>query len=117
MGAEASRIGQYALREYISIIKPALYGDDMLEVNLMKSLLIQTPLHLGRAIRDARAAHGLTQAQAAVLAGLSQPTLSKIESGASGVKLDTLLRLLAVLELDLSVAPRPCEPAGTPWED
>ncbi len=89
----------------------------MLGVNLMKSLLIQTPLHLGRAIRDARAARGLTQAQVAVLAGLSQPTVSKIESGARGVKLDTILRFLAVLELDLLVAPRPSEPAGTPWEE
>ncbi len=83
----------------------------------MQPLLIQTPLHLGRAIRDARSARGLTQAQAAVLAGLSQPTLSKLERGAGGTKLDTILHLLAVLELDLLVAPRPTEPAGTPWEE
>jgi len=83
----------------------------------MQPLLIQTPLHLGRAIRDARATQGLTQAQAAALAGLSQPTLSKLEGGARGAKLDTILRLLAVLGLDLLVGARPAELTGTPWEE
>lgn len=42
---------------------------------------IGTLLELGRAVRAARLAHGLTQEQAAALCGVSMPFLNQLEGG------------------------------------
>ena len=54
---------------------------------------------LGRSIRDARRGQGLTQAELAARAGVTQATISNIERDVSPPSLDTILRLLAVLRL------------------
>ncbi|HVE93693.1 MAG TPA: helix-turn-helix transcriptional regulator [Acidimicrobiales bacterium] len=46
-------------------------------------------------LREARIARGLTQRELAALAGLPQPAIARIESGASSPRVDTLDRLLA----------------------
>ena len=78
---------------------------------------LKTPLALGRALRDARRARGLTQGETAIQAGISQPTVSKVERGESSVSLNTLLRLLAVYELDLTLRARPASPPRAPWDE
>ena len=69
---------------------------------------------LGRAIRDQRKSLGLNQASAGGLVGVHQTTVSAVEQGVSNVKIDTLLKLIAALRLELLVQPIPSQ--ETPWE-
>ena len=66
-----------------------------------------SPVSLGRILRDTRKMKGLSQTAAGKSVGIDQPTLSKIERGASNVRIDTLFRLLAALDMDLTVSDRP----------
>jgi len=68
--------------------------------------VIRSPGQLGTMIQNARVARHLTQQALADLAGTGQKTVSKIESGYPGTRLDTIFGILAVLELDLVLAPR-----------
>jgi HTH-type transcriptional regulator / antitoxin HipB len=77
---------------------------------------LPSPLALGRALRDARRARSLTQAQVAEISGVAQPTVSNVERGASSVSFGTLLRILAALQLELVLKDRPSETSAAPWE-
>jgi HTH-type transcriptional regulator/antitoxin HipB len=79
--------------------------------------LVQSPLALGRALRDARRRRRLTQQQLAELAGVTQATVSNVERGVSRVSLTTLLRILAALKLELTVQSRESESLATAWQD
>jgi HTH-type transcriptional regulator / antitoxin HipB len=68
--------------------------------------LVQSPLALGRALRDRRRRTELTQQQLAERAGVTQTTLSNVERGVSSVSLNTLLRVLAALQLELLLQER-----------
>jgi transcriptional regulator with XRE-family HTH domain len=57
-------------------------------------------------LRDARATAGLTQRALARLAGVPQPTVARIESGAVVPRVDTLDRLLHWCGRELTTAPR-----------
>lgn len=81
----------------------------------MVTFLNSTAL-LGRAIHDARRARGLSQASLAERAGVTQATVSNIERDVTPPGLDTVLRLLAVLRLELFVQPRPDRAPDAPWE-
>ena len=70
---------------------------------------------LGREIRDARLAAGLTQVQVALACGLAASYISRIErGGAPGVSLRHLARILSVVGLDLTAR---AYPAGSPLRD
>lgn len=69
-------------------------------------VVIRQPRQLGALIQTARQRQGLTQHQLASLAGMQQRTISVIETGHDGLRLDTLLRVLAVLQLDLAALSR-----------
>ena len=69
---------------------------------------------LGRAIRDQRKSLGLNQASAGRLVGVHQTTVSAVEQGVSNAKIDTLLKLIAALRLELLV--QPIQSQETPWE-
>lgn len=59
----------------------------------------------GRSIvREARRRGGLTQRRLAALAGVSQPTVARIESGASSPSFDEVARLVDRCGLELRVA-------------
>lgn len=63
-------------------------------------------LRLERQLAELREARGLSQREAARLAGVSQPAIARLESGpARDVKLTTLLRMVTVLggRLNLSI--------------
>ena len=79
--------------------------------------IVQSPLALGRALRDARRRRRLTQQQLAELAGVTQATVSNVERGVSRVSLTTLLRILAALKLELTVQSRESESLATAWQD
>ena len=68
--------------------------------------VIRSNKDLGAAIRLARKASNLRQVDIAQKASVRQALVSDIENGATTAKLDTVIRILAALDLDLSVIPR-----------
>lgn len=54
-------------------------------------------MEIGKRIREKRIIHQLTQQELAKKAGISQPSLSNIESDQKSPSLDTALRLAAAL--------------------
>lgn len=68
--------------------------------------IARTPKDIGNALRNARKAQKLTQAELATRSGLWQRTISTVETSASGTKLDTIFDLLAVLDLEIHIVPR-----------
>ena len=68
--------------------------------------IIRQSIQLGNLVRTRRKELGLTQAAPADNVGLRQATVSQIETGSNAVRIDTLLRIIAMLDLDLTVAPR-----------
>ena len=79
--------------------------------------LVQSPAALGRAVRDARRDQHLTQVELAKRAGIAQPTVSNVERGASSVSIETLLRILAVLKLELLLQTRQPVDIAAHWQD
>ncbi|MHC8510210.1 MAG: helix-turn-helix domain-containing protein [Rhodospirillales bacterium] len=64
------------------------------------------PAHIGAAVRRARKAHGWSQTVLGEHAGLRQETVSLLESGNPAAKIETVLMVLAVLDLEFQIAPR-----------
>jgi HTH-type transcriptional regulator / antitoxin HipB len=67
---------------------------------------VRLPSQLGAVIQSERLRRHLTQQQLASLIGKQQKTISAIENGNAGTKLDTLLRVIAQLDLDIQIVPR-----------
>ncbi|GAB3243424.1 helix-turn-helix domain-containing protein [Kineosporia babensis] len=67
-------------------------------------------LMLGQLVHDRRAALGLTQAELADRAGMTQPQLSRLESGGATPTVPLLARLAAALDADLDISFRPHSP-------
>jgi HTH-type transcriptional regulator/antitoxin HipB len=67
--------------------------------------IVRTPLQLANNIRVKRRKLSLSQEQLAAKIGVRQKTLSDIENARSA-RLDTLLKILAVLDLELVVRTR-----------
>jgi HTH-type transcriptional regulator/antitoxin HipB len=61
---------------------------------------------IGNLIRRARKKRGLSQKELGARTGLRQETLSLIENGNPAAKIETLLKVLAALELEFQVASR-----------
>lgn len=68
--------------------------------------LVRSPKNIGHAIRQARKEKNLTQNELAKHSGVWQETISKVETGNGGAKLDTVFALLAALDLELTVDKR-----------
>ncbi|WP_299372605.1 helix-turn-helix transcriptional regulator, partial [uncultured Kiloniella sp.] len=64
------------------------------------------PKDIGYAIREARKAQKLTQKELAAISGVWQETISKIENGVGGTKLETLFDLLAALDHEILIQTR-----------
>jgi len=69
--------------------------------------LVTTSEALGEAIQRARTLKGLNQTEAGYPFNLSQRTVSSIEGGAPGTRLDTLFRMLAALDLEMVIRTKP----------
>lgn len=67
---------------------------------------IRNEKQLGALIREARKAKGWRQVDLARQASMRQQLISDLENGASSSRLDTILKVLAALNLDLSVTDR-----------
>jgi HTH-type transcriptional regulator/antitoxin HipB len=68
--------------------------------------IARNPQQTGNLLRNARRKRGWTQAQLGEKTGLRQETISLIESGNPATRLDTILALLAALDLEFRIAPR-----------
>ena len=67
---------------------------------------VRTPKNIGHAIRRARKEKKLTQKELASLSGIWQETISRIENGSGGTKLETVFYLIAALDLEIIVTER-----------
>ena len=79
--------------------------------------IVHSTSALGHVLKDARRRHRLTQAALAERAGVTQATVSKIERDIAPPGLDTILKLAAVLGLELVVRPKPEALPPAPWEE
>lgn len=68
--------------------------------------MIRSAKEFGNEIRRIRKKQDLSQKQLADKAGIWQETISKIENGAGGTKLETLFVLCAALGLEMELNPR-----------
>ena len=68
--------------------------------------IIRNAKDLGAALRNTRKQQGLRQVDVAEKANLRQALLSDLETGATSARLDTLMKVVAALGLDLSITPR-----------
>ncbi len=76
--------------------------------------LITSAQSLGAILRDERKKQGLTQIALGKTTGVNQTTISMIEKGKPSVQLQTVLLLLAALNLNILVGSRE---QGPPAED
>ena len=67
---------------------------------------VRSARQLGHVIKRERYAQGFSQNDLAEKSGLRQAGISLIESGAKGVRLETLFKLLAALDLEIVVQKR-----------
>ncbi|MCC6966616.1 MAG: helix-turn-helix transcriptional regulator [Nitrospira sp.] len=68
--------------------------------------LARDPRQIGNLVRCARKRQGLSQAALGEKADLRQETISLIETGNPAAKLQTILSVLAALDLELRIVPR-----------
>jgi HTH-type transcriptional regulator/antitoxin HipB len=68
--------------------------------------VIRNNKELGAALRQARTEKDLRQIDVAKIAGVRQALVSDLENGVTTAKIDTVLKVLAALDMDLSVVPR-----------
>ena len=65
--------------------------------------LARNPKAFGTLIRRTRKKTGLTQSDLGDRAGLRQETISLVETGNPATRIDTILNILAALDLEISV--------------
>lgn len=69
-------------------------------------LIARTSQQLGAAVRRQRKLARLSQSDLGSMIGLRQATISNLEAGGDGTRVQTLLAALAALDLELVVRPR-----------
>lgn len=79
----------------------------------MKDFPVRTPQQLPSLLQSFRKARGLTQADVAQRLGVTQQTLSALERNAESVSVERLMRLLAILEVELTLSVREAAAAAT----
>lgn len=87
-------------------VKSDIDGLSGLTHNICMSDLARDPRQLGNLIRRARKRQAISQGALGAKAGLRQETISLIENGNSAAKIETILAVLAALDLELCIAPR-----------
>jgi len=70
------------------------------------SATIRNNKELGEAVRRMRLKLDMRQVDLARKASVRQALISELENGVISAKLDTVIKVLAALEMDLSVIPR-----------
>ena len=75
--------------------------------------IARTPAQIGNSIRNARRNLGLTQMQLAEMTAQRQATISRLENGLAAPKIDVVLAILAVLDLEFRIGPRTGSDGGS----
>jgi HTH-type transcriptional regulator/antitoxin HipB len=70
------------------------------------ALTIRNNKEFGEIIRSARLKLNLRQVDIARKASVRQALISELENGAASARLDTVIKILAALDIDLSVTQR-----------
>ncbi len=70
------------------------------------TILARDPKQIGNAIRRARKELGMSQLELGDKSGLRQETISLIETGNPASRIDTLLSILAALNLEFQIKSR-----------
>lgn len=79
--------------------------------------IIRDSSHLATVLRACRKARAITQADAGKRVGLQQKTVSRLESEQLGsCTVDSLLKLITALELDLVIRPKGHDASSTRGE-
>ena len=68
--------------------------------------LIRSPRALGNMIQRERKQRRWSQTELGERTGMRQSAISMIEKGQAALKLDTLLTIVAALDLDIQIGPR-----------
>lgn len=68
--------------------------------------LARKPSDIGHALRRIRKLKNLTQQDLAAKSGVWQETISKIENGSPGAKLETIFDICSALQLELHITER-----------
>lgn len=68
--------------------------------------LARTPRQIGNLVRRTRKKRGWSQSMLGSATGLRQETISLIENGNSATKLETILAVLAALDLEFRIGRR-----------
>jgi HTH-type transcriptional regulator / antitoxin HipB len=77
----------------------------------MKSFPVRTPEQLPELLQSLRKASGLTQVETAERLGITQQTMSAMERNADSMSVARLMKLLAILGVDLTLSLREELPA------
>lgn len=72
----------------------------------MNEHTLQAPEHMAPLLKALREQRGLSQVELARLLGVTPPVLSRLESDASKASLQRLMRVLALLDMELVIRPR-----------
>ena len=70
------------------------------------SMTVRSTVQMGESLRRRRKLLGWSQEDLSRRSGVKQANLSAIENGAQGVRLGTIFRLLAAMDLELSISQR-----------
>lgn len=81
----------------------------------MKGYSIKTPQQLGAILRGYRNEHGLTQAAVGEKVGVAQKVISQIETNSGSTSLARVLKVLAALDLELTVGARKTDDRQREW--
>ncbi len=76
--------------------------------------LVYSPKSLGNVIRRVRKAKKLSQSQTGSPFKLEQSTLSHIEQGVPGTRIETVFRVLAALDLEIVIRSKKENDSKTP---
>lgn len=68
--------------------------------------IVRTPKQVGEVLRRHRRQHAVTQTTLASQAGVRPATISDLENGERGARMDTLFDVLAALDLEIVIRPR-----------
>ena len=82
-----------------------LVGYNVIREVVMKQM-VRSAKQLGSLIHNERVRRGMSQQALADLTGTGQKTISHIENGKEGTKLETIFSLLATLDLEMKLTER-----------
>lgn len=83
---------------------------------LFNAIIIRSHDSLAQAIKRIRKLRMYSQVDLAKKTGLTQATISRVESGSKKVEIGTLILIFAALNTDLVIVPRPKSETNTSLE-